>query len=521
MTLGELSDNLADRLRLLTRRRGAVARHQSLHAAIAWSYDLLTPEEQHLFALLSVFAGDFDLAAASAVAEVGELDGPVSELIRSLVDKSLVNAVRTPLGTRFSQLETLRQFAEDHLADASESAAVRDRHMCYFVAWATRADEGVKGVDESVWHHRVAAEWHNLRNALSWADEADHGDAACQLVSSVLWWAGTRGRTELADWAVLTLSLPSNADHRLRPVVAAAASALSMIRNDLTLGAELAALAFSEEHRLGDSSATVVPVLCAIAEGIQNGPAAAAAMRREGMRRAAAAGDQFMQLMAACMEAQDSTDIAMNTGDLEQIAALATSTKALATATERLGNPSLIALASALLGSLVAVVDHDAGVARLENALDVANTVDARIPADTASAHLARLYILEGRALDALALLEPGIEHYRRSGALGQAMWLTIEALGALQALGHPDVVATLLDRHDVAAGFQLRGWSIEQRRNELQEQLGQAEAERLFDHGATLSGSAAINLALNSIRTNLETIPWASDGSEPPVRTS
>ena len=229
--------------------------------------------------------------------------------------------------------------------------------------------------------------------------------------------------------------------------MAAVASALTMVRNDLSLGAELAAIAISEEHRLGDSSAPLVPVLCAIAEGLRNGPAAAAAMRREGMRRAAANGDQFMQLMAACTEAQDSTDVAMNTGDVEQIAALATSTKALVDATERLGNPSLIAWASASLGSLLAVVDHDAGVARLENALDVANTVDARIPADTASAHLARLYTLEDRPLDALALLEPGIEHYRRSGALGQAMWLTIEALGAMQALGHPDVVATLLGR--------------------------------------------------------------------------
>ena len=152
-----------------------------------------------MFALLSVFAGDFDLAAASAVAEVGQLDGPVSELVRSLVDKSLVNAVRTPLGTRFSQLETLRQFAEDHLADASESAAVRDRHMSYFVAWAARADEGVKGVEESVWHRRLLAEWHNLRNALSWAGEADHGDAACQLVSAC---CGGRVRGVGPSWLI-------------------------------------------------------------------------------------------------------------------------------------------------------------------------------------------------------------------------------------------------------------------------------------------------------------------------------
>lgn len=85
----------------------------------------------------------------------------------------------------------------------------------------------------------------------------------------------------------------------------------------------------------------------------------------------------------------------------------------------------------------------------------------------------------------------------------------------ALQSLGHADVVVTLLGRHDVAAGFQPRWWPVEQRRHELQGLLGQAEAERLFDHGAKLTGSAAIHLALNAIRANLQTIP------EAPVRTS
>ena len=249
----------------------------------------------------------------------------------------------------------------------------------------------------------------------------------------MLWWAGSRGRTELADWALLTLSLPSNADHRLRPLVAAAASALTMVRNELTLGAELAALAISEEHRLGDSSAPLVPVLCAIAEGLRNGPAAAAAMRREGMRRAAVNGDQFMQLMAACMEAQDSTDVAMNTGDLEQIAALATSTKALVDATERLGNPSLIALASACWARCSLSSTTTPALRDWSTRSTWRTPLTPVSPADTASAHLARLYTLEGRPLDALALLEPGIEHYRRSGVLGQAMWLIIEALGALR----------------------------------------------------------------------------------------
>ena len=67
MSLRELDARLSDRFGLLTRRRGAVERQQSLRTTVAWSYDLLAEDERRLFERLSVFAGGFDVAAAEAV----------------------------------------------------------------------------------------------------------------------------------------------------------------------------------------------------------------------------------------------------------------------------------------------------------------------------------------------------------------------------------------------------------------------------------------------------------------------
>jgi predicted ATPase len=106
MPLGELTDRLAERFRLLRARRGRTGRHQALEATVAWSYDLLSAEEQLLFDRLSVFVGGFDLRAAEAVAADDYLDeGDVVELVGSLTDKSML--ATEPSG-RYRLLEILR-----------------------------------------------------------------------------------------------------------------------------------------------------------------------------------------------------------------------------------------------------------------------------------------------------------------------------------------------------------------------------------------------------------------------------
>src|SRR5262249_32960338 len=129
MTAGELLNRLDDRFRLLRgSRRGGVERHQTLRAAVSWSYQLLTDEEQSLFDQCAVFAGSFDL---DAVDEVCVTVDPF-DAVASLVDKSMIVVERTELGTRYRLLETMRQYAEERLDERGLGAELRDRHLAYY-----------------------------------------------------------------------------------------------------------------------------------------------------------------------------------------------------------------------------------------------------------------------------------------------------------------------------------------------------------------------------------------------------
>ena len=228
MSVAELRTHLDDRFELLTRRHGVNARQQSLRATVAWSYDLLTDVEQSFFDQLSVFGADFGPGAARAVG--GDTTVPVEDLLMSLVDKSLLTTTRGPLGTRFRQLETLRQYGEARLDAGGGTSSTMRRQLDYYVAWTESADAGIKGPDELHWHQGFTAEWPNIRNAFRWACHVDDGDAASRLVSATLWWATSRMRLEAEQWCDLVLDLPSASDHRLRPVVSAGAALFAHMR---------------------------------------------------------------------------------------------------------------------------------------------------------------------------------------------------------------------------------------------------------------------------------------------------
>ena len=135
MSPGEVGDRLADRFRLLAGGRRGVERHQTLRQAVAWSYDLLNGDEKTVLDRCAVFAGGFDLTAATHVCD--SLDEyQVLDVLDSLVRKSLVTAQRTGGHTRYGLSETIRQFAEEQLAATDDIGHVRDRHARYFAAQA-------------------------------------------------------------------------------------------------------------------------------------------------------------------------------------------------------------------------------------------------------------------------------------------------------------------------------------------------------------------------------------------------
>ena len=159
LTPAQILERLSGRLDLLKGGRDADPRQQTLRATIEWSFDLLTPDEQRLFAQLAVFAGGATLAAAEQVAEA-DLD-----TLQSLVDKSLVR--RT--GERFWMLETIREFAVERLAASGEADGLRGRYAEHFLALAEEAFPHLEHevlMGTHAWIDRLENEVDNLRDAL-------------------------------------------------------------------------------------------------------------------------------------------------------------------------------------------------------------------------------------------------------------------------------------------------------------------------------------------------------------------
>src|ERR1700730_1973611 len=133
MTASEMRDRLDHRFRLLIGSRRGLARHHTLRHAMAWSYDLLDDTEKTVLDRCSVFAGGFDLQSACAVAGSDDLDEyAILEVLDALVRKSLLVADRSSGRTRFSMLETIRQFAEEQLVARGDATEARTAHARYF-----------------------------------------------------------------------------------------------------------------------------------------------------------------------------------------------------------------------------------------------------------------------------------------------------------------------------------------------------------------------------------------------------
>ncbi len=165
-----LLERLGARVDLLRGGRDADPRHATLAATIAWSYDLLDPDEQQLFKDLAVFRGGCTLESAQAVCEA-DIDS-----LASLLDKSLLRRRTDPDETdRFWMLETIREFAMARLAESGEEDILRRRQYDSLLELTKRANtgEGITTGGPGRWHlDLVAPEVDNIRALLDWA--ADH-----------------------------------------------------------------------------------------------------------------------------------------------------------------------------------------------------------------------------------------------------------------------------------------------------------------------------------------------------------
>jgi predicted ATPase len=170
--VAEILALLDERFRLLTGgRRVALERHQTLRAAVDWSFSLLQPDEAAVFARLAVFAGSFDARATRAIVADETVDEwAVLDAIDGLVRKSMVTAEEQANGSvRYQLLETLRQYARERLEHDGSGADWRRRHADHYVAFSEEAGAGLRTVDEFAWRARLNLELDNLRAATLWA----------------------------------------------------------------------------------------------------------------------------------------------------------------------------------------------------------------------------------------------------------------------------------------------------------------------------------------------------------------
>ncbi|MBI5868204.1 MAG: protein kinase [candidate division Zixibacteria bacterium] len=175
LSLGQIHSMLKDRFRLLTGGTKALPRQQTLRATIQWSYDQLATAEQRLFRLLSVFAGGWTLDGAIAVAGEGRDEFGVVDRLTRLVDKSLVLVQREAGLPRYAMLETVRQFALEHIDDEGDAAAARTRHLDYYLELAEDADPKLDGPEQHEYLRLLDRELENLLTAHEWCDHADDG----------------------------------------------------------------------------------------------------------------------------------------------------------------------------------------------------------------------------------------------------------------------------------------------------------------------------------------------------------
>lgn len=252
-------------------QRDLPARQQTMRAAIAWSYDLLPPDEQTLFRQLSIFVGGGTLAAAEELAAGGlpvarssssaTSDPPLAtlDLLLSLADKSLLRlndeGEEEP---RVGQLETIREFGAECLAtDPAEETAVGRRHADHYLAMAEEAAPHLEGPQQARWLDRLERDRPNLRAALAWLRANDDPAAALRLATALwrFWWLrghSTEGRAHLD--ALLALP-PDTAAPATQITALNAAGILAECQGDYDRAAKLHDEALALARSLGDKSA--------------------------------------------------------------------------------------------------------------------------------------------------------------------------------------------------------------------------------------------------------------------------
>jgi tetratricopeptide (TPR) repeat protein len=496
MTAGEVRDRLDQRFRLLVGSRRGLARHQTLRHAVAWSYDHLGDTEKPLLERCSVFAGGFDLQSACAVA--GSPDAPddfaTLDLLDALVRKSLLVADRSSGRTRYSMLETIRQFAEEQLVARGEASEIQAAHSRYFAG----READILALWDSP-RQREAYDWvtlelANLRTAFRWA--ADHGDL--DVAATIATYAGLLGAMvqtyEPIAWAEELIEPAYAVDHpRLAALYVIASLCFTTGRieaavrysdaGQIVLGRSRDALPYGTEAWLG-----LVYVAIGQPERMAELCRAQLARRRDTHVHIRAWLVAALALAGSGGEAMDSAE-----GLIE--------------AAEATGNPHLLASALGAYGLAFRDADPVGALNAHRRGLMIAQDSGNRAHPSALANGLALLEAEHGDTVSAFDHLTLAIRNYHNSGNT-TTIRIPLAILAALfDRLGRYEPAATI-------AGFALNPLAaaafpeITTAITHLRDVLGEATYESLARKGEAMTTAAVATYAYDQIdqaRTELE----------------
>ncbi len=221
MSLDQLANRLDDRFRLLTGgSRTALPRQRTLRALIDWSWELLSDAERTVLCRLSVFSGGASLEAAERVCATDEIESwEVLELLTALTEKSLV-VTEGDSAPRYRMLGTIKEYADERLAEAGESEAARRAHLAYFTELVETAEPHLLRAEQLEWLGVLKAEHDNIAAAMRGAIAAGEAAGAMRLAAAAGWYWWLAGhKAEGNELILAAATMPGEVADETRGVV--------------------------------------------------------------------------------------------------------------------------------------------------------------------------------------------------------------------------------------------------------------------------------------------------------------
>jgi len=233
--------------------RDAPARQRTITATIAWSFDLLQPDERTTLRHLAVFSGGIPLAGARAVGfPPGADDAKIMSTITALVDQSLLwPMTETGLDPRFRLLGTVREFGLVELARHGELGAAGEHHALWYRDLARVAEGKLLGPEQHAWFHSLDDDLDNMRAAMTWAYEHGTPEVGLQIASCLIGYWDARGRwAEGLTWLRRGIDRVLPGHVQLQALLAAAC--LSLWKGERNEAAAFSVAALGQARALGD-----------------------------------------------------------------------------------------------------------------------------------------------------------------------------------------------------------------------------------------------------------------------------